>query len=225
MSLLVRAILRSRPVTSCLPITSCLPFTSCLPVTSCLPASSLHTSTFSRKTFEPDYLETEGVTIPLYPPLNIQLKGYNFDVLEQFQSWVHRLAENMGVDVPSAWATPAQSLVITTFQEGGLRPKDSYNVYLYERNVKVVNLRSVDASTLIDVIQRALPEGVQFSLHEHSVEAEELRWIADPFIDKLRTELSDSQEEMEAGMAKKAIVADAKAAKKKELVLKNLLDE
>ena len=35
----------------------------------------------------------------VYPLVNIQLKGYNFDILESYQSFVHNLAENMGIDV------------------------------------------------------------------------------------------------------------------------------
>jgi large subunit ribosomal protein L48 len=40
------------------------------------------------------------------------MKGYNFDILESFQSYVHNLAENMGVDVEDAWATPARSFKV-----------------------------------------------------------------------------------------------------------------
>ena len=75
-----------------------------------------------------------------------------------------------------AWATPAQSLDLTTYHVGGIRPKDTFNVQLYERNVQVedkhrqkfhliqdncqvANLRSIDAPVLLDVIQKALPEG------------------------------------------------------------------
>jgi len=165
------------------------------------------------------------VAIPIYPPLNIQLKGYNFDILEQFQSWVHRLVENMGCDASDAWATPAQCLSMNTYQDSSTRPKDTYYVNIYERNVQVTNLRSVDAAILIDLLQRALPEGVQFTLHEHTVEKEEQRWISDPFIDSLRSELSEGQEEKEAEMVKKAKVAEEKAARKKELLLRSLTEE
>jgi len=38
-----------------------------------VPAAGLHTSPIVFGTFEPDYLDTEGNTIPTYPPLNIQV--------------------------------------------------------------------------------------------------------------------------------------------------------
>jgi len=188
------------------------------------PASLLHTSPSSLKTFEPDYLDSEGVSIPTYSPINIQMKGYNFDVLEEFQGWVHRTAENMGVDVSDAWATPAAALAMTTFQAGGTRPKDHYLVSLYERNVQVVNMRSVDAPVLLDTIQRALPEGVTLRLAEHTVAAAEARWIADPFIDQIRGELSQGLEGLEVEKEKKRLVAEQKAARKRETMLKSLLE-
>jgi len=120
MNFLPKISLRQLPrVCTKLPIHSTSPSNS-LPV----PAAGLHTGRAVFGTFEPDYLDTEGSTIPTYPPLNIQMKGYNFDLLEEYQSWVHRMAENMGVDVSLAWATPAQSLDLTSYHEGGTRPKD-----------------------------------------------------------------------------------------------------
>ena len=75
-----------------------------------------------RKTFEPDYLdvsehnsreingmETYKISsfqayvsdIPLASEmkLNVQLCGYDFTLLESYQGFVHKLCENMGIDV------------------------------------------------------------------------------------------------------------------------------
>ena len=35
----------------------------------------------------------------LYPLMNVQIKGYDFPVLESYQSYIHNLVENMGLDV------------------------------------------------------------------------------------------------------------------------------
>ena len=70
--------------------------------------------------------------------------------------------------------------------------QDTYNLYLYERNVQVVGLRSIDAPILIDTIRTgqdtsyitfffhtrfvaALPEGVTLSVHGHTRDMEEER--------------------------------------------------
>ena len=106
MNFLAKISLRQLPrVSTRLPIHPTCP-------SSILPTTSLHTGQAVFGTFEPDYLDTEGSSIPTYPPLNIQvwkniqmifkwhficnqMKGYNFDQLEEYQSWVHRMAENM----------------------------------------------------------------------------------------------------------------------------------
>ena len=110
------------------------------------------------------------------------MTGYNFDLLESVQSYIHNLAENMGVNVEAAWATPARSFQVTTYKwvtvtteeyhisrelfpifvisrEGGVTAQDTYNLYLYERNVQVVGLRSIDAPILIDTIRTGQESG------------------------------------------------------------------
>ena len=88
----------------------------------------------------------------------------------------------------------------------------------------MVGLRSIDAPLLLDTIRIALPEGVTLSIHEHTRDMFEERWIADPFIDSIRKELDEANEEREKEMIKKEATAEAKAARKKEALLKSLLE-
>ena len=82
------------------------------------------TSASCFKTFEPDYLDVSLKKLYLsffsfvlikimlfqsvkyrpdvYPPMNIQIKGYNFDVLESYQGYLHNMAESIGIDVDDA---------------------------------------------------------------------------------------------------------------------------
>ena len=103
--------------------------------------------------------------------------------------------------------------------------KDVYNLNLYERNVQVVGLRSIDAPILLDTVRTALPEGVTMTMQEHTRDMEEERWISDPFIDSLRTELESRAEEKAAEKIKSEAKLEAKAQRKKELLLKNLQDD
>lgn len=186
------------------------------------PTRTLHITPLVHKTFEPDYLDSAVPPIPTYPPVNIQMKGYNFDTLESFQSFVHNLAENMGIDVQESWITPPKTNKISTFVEGSTRVKDEFTLNLYERNVQVVNLRSVDAPILIDSVRAALPEGVQLSFHEHLQEHYEERYIPDPFINSIRAELTASSEKMESMKAEREAASAAKVARKQALLLKSL---
>jgi len=37
--------------------------------------------------------------VPLYNTLNIQMKGYDYPVLESFQKYIHSLATNLDISV------------------------------------------------------------------------------------------------------------------------------
>lgn len=49
--------------------------------------------------YEPDYLDMLQPDVPEYEEVNVQMKGYDFAVLESFQTFVHNIAENMDIDV------------------------------------------------------------------------------------------------------------------------------
>lgn len=49
--------------------------------------------------YEPDYLDMLKPDIPEYDEVNVQIKGYDFAVLESFQKFVHTIAENMNIEV------------------------------------------------------------------------------------------------------------------------------
>ena len=58
-------------------------------------------------------------------------------------------------------------LIIPFCREGGVTAQDTYNLYLYERNVQVVGLRSIDAPILIDTIRTGQESG--HSIHNPGV--------------------------------------------------------
>lgn len=39
----------------------------------------------------------------MYNTLNIQLKGYDFAVLENYQRFVHKIADNMNIEVEDGY--------------------------------------------------------------------------------------------------------------------------
>lgn len=49
--------------------------------------------------YEPSYLDMLQPEIPEYEELNVQIKGYDFAILESFQKFVHTIAENMDLEV------------------------------------------------------------------------------------------------------------------------------
>ena len=85
---------------------------------------------------------------------------------------------------------------------------------MFERNVQVVDVLSTELPVLLDVLRKTLPEGVSLSVHKHSNEHYEARYIPDPLIQGVTQE----QEEIEAARAEaiaiKRAERDAKRAAK-----------
>lgn len=77
---------------------------------------------------------------PLYDTLNIQLKGYDFAVLESYQKFVHRLAKNMDINVEEGWATPAQDLQITSYKPNSEIVENQYRLKNYHRTVQITDV-------------------------------------------------------------------------------------
>lgn len=179
-----------------------------------------------RKTFEPDYLDAYVSDIPLATEkkLNVQLCGYDFTVLESYQSFVHRTCENMGVDVEECWATPCRSIDVKTYQEGGTIVKDTYSINMFERNVQIHSIRSIDLPMLLYLLRHTIPEGVRLSVHEHEEEHFEARFIPDPFIDGIKKEISEYDERSGAAQETAALTKAEKEERKKTKLLQSLED-
>lgn len=41
--------------------------------------------------------------MPEYSLVNVQIKGYDFTVLEHYGKWIHNIALNMGIDIEDGW--------------------------------------------------------------------------------------------------------------------------
>jgi len=179
-----------------------------------------------RKTFEPDYLDAYVSDIPLASEkkLNVQMCGYDFTLLESYQSFVHNLCENMGVDVQECWATPSRSFDVKTYQEGGTVVKDTYSINMFERNVQIHSIRSIDLPMLIYLLRHTIPEGVRLSVHEHEEEHFEARFIPDPFIEGIKKEIAEYNLTKEASMESAALTRAEKEERRKQKLLQSLED-
>ncbi|PNF38672.1 hypothetical protein B7P43_G01218 [Cryptotermes secundus] len=137
------------------------------------------------------FRQTGKPKIPQYNTLNIQLKGYDFAVLENYQKLVHKIAEGMDVEVEDGWAVPPQHLKVQRFKPESTIVDTEYTMTVYERNVQVIHLPSTVGSILFEVLQTALPEGVSMTVHEHKEEHEETRYIPDAELLELKSQLEE----------------------------------
>ncbi|CAG4975548.1 unnamed protein product [Parnassius apollo] len=141
--------------------------------------------------YEPDYLISMEPDEPVYDCLNLQLKGYDFAVLEACQAELHRFAEVMGIQVDECWATPAQQLKVQRFKPKSTVIDAEYNLNVYERNVQVVDVPAWALGTLLRVARATLPEGCTLNVHEHSIEHEEIRYVPDNQLIELKQQLEE----------------------------------
>ncbi|KAJ0175577.1 hypothetical protein K1T71_008736 [Dendrolimus kikuchii] len=146
---------------------------------------------FKSDLYEPDYLISMEPDEPVYDCLNLQIKGYDYALLEACQSQIHRYAEVMGLQVDEGWATPAQQLKVQRFKPGGTVIDAEYNLNVYERNVQVSDVPGWALSTLVRVTRAVLPEGCTLNVHEHTVEHEEVRYVPDNQLIELKQQLQD----------------------------------
>ncbi|KAG8223606.1 hypothetical protein J437_LFUL004130 [Ladona fulva] len=140
-------------------------------------------------TYEPEYLKYTKSEIPTYDALNVQIKGYDYPMVESFQSFVHKLAESMGIEVEDSWALPPQSLAVKKFKHLTTVVDSEYKLNKYERNVQIVDVPATVAPIFFYAIQESLPEGVSVRIHPHEDEYEELRYIPDVQLLELKSQL------------------------------------
>merc|ERR1712071_304102 len=62
------------------------------------PSSITSKKEFHRK-YEPEYLDSKEPQVPAYDLLNIKIRSYDFTILENFSGYIHKTAENMGIEV------------------------------------------------------------------------------------------------------------------------------
>ncbi|XP_050422195.1 uncharacterized protein LOC126834369 [Adelges cooleyi] len=141
--------------------------------------------------YEPEYLDSLEPDIPEYEELNVQIKGYDFAVLESFQKFVHTAAENMDIEVSDGWALPPQVFNVKRLVPNSETVEAQHILNIYERNIQIVDVPSTKLSLLIEVIEDSLPAGVSVSVHPHTEEHEKLKYIPDSELKQLKDQLDE----------------------------------
>ncbi|GJQ78803.1 putative ribosomal protein, L48 [Trypoxylus dichotomus] len=146
---------------------------------------------YSNDLFEPDYLEAMKSKIPLYDVLNIQIKGYDYPVLESFQKLIHSLAKNMDINVEDAWALPHLDLSVSTYKPKSELVDNQYNLKVYRRTVQVTDISSIQLPLLLRAIETCIPAGVTVNVVNHADHYDEERYIPDKELLTLKQTLED----------------------------------
>ncbi|KAF2366541.1 Ribosomal protein S10 domain [Trinorchestia longiramus] len=140
---------------------------------------------------EPPYITNVERTAATYPLVNIQVKGYDFSVLQGYQAWAARVVQTMNLNISDAWASPCKKLEITRLMPKSSKVDDLFKLNIYERNVQVSNLPSPVLPILLEVLQAGLPEGVDLYVDHHSQEADQTRYVPNKELKELKQELAE----------------------------------
>lgn len=129
--------------------------------------------------------------------MNIQIRGFDFVVLEKFQSKIHKVAKQMSLNISDTWAQEAQKLRVVRFKPGSEISEAEYFMNVYERNVQLSDVYSYQLPLLIDIITSFCPVGVNISVHVHEEKHFEQRFVPDLKVLELKKTLQNMNEEKE----------------------------
>ncbi|XP_072745615.1 large ribosomal subunit protein mL48 [Anoplolepis gracilipes] len=139
--------------------------------------------------YEPDYLETGKSIFPLLPKINVQIKGYDYSVLESYQCFMNKLADIMQIDVENSWALPPQEWKIHKYKTGTTAIISEYNFKIYERHTQMLEISSIKCSTLIRTLEASLPQGVTLNVDIFDPATEKKRYVPDKALLDLKSTL------------------------------------
>ncbi|XP_017784361.1 PREDICTED: uncharacterized protein LOC108568025 [Nicrophorus vespilloides] len=148
-------------------------------------------SSTTNNIYEPDYLHLLKSKVPLYDTINIQMRGHDYAILENYQKLVHNMAKNMDIDVEDAWAVPAQDMQITTYKENSEVINSQYSLKTYERSVQITDVSSLKLPILLRALEASTPMGVSIAVVNHEDYHEEVRYIPDKELLELKQELDE----------------------------------
>ncbi|CAG7827189.1 unnamed protein product [Allacma fusca] len=143
----------------------------------------------SESFFEPAYLDEGGSEVPLYDLVNIQMKGYDYPVLENYGKFVHKCAQRFQLDVEEAWGTPCKCLRVTRLKPDSSVIDSEYQLRVYERNVQLADVPSTSLPIFVNFVEAALPAGVTLNVLHHQPEFAEIRYVPDYKLEELQEEL------------------------------------
>lgn len=150
------------------------------------------THTLKPDVLEPAYLEELRPKTGYYDKLNLQLKGYDFTVLEKYQSYLHRVMNGMKFNVINAYSGPHHDIQLDILAHRSTAINQTHKLKLYERNIMMKSALTTKLNILIDYIHATSPPGVTFTISE-DVDDKYL-YFKDSVLEKYKEELRELEE-------------------------------
>lgn len=133
----------------------------------------------------------QHTAIDSYKLLDLQIKGYDYVVLEKYQSYLHKTMKKMDFEVVKAWSVPHQELQFENLGDKTSAIENTYKIKIYERNLQMKNALTTKLPLLIDIINMTSPPGVSFSIVRHTDEEDDKIYFKDSVLQKLKEDLQE----------------------------------
>lgn len=143
---------------------------------------------------EPSYLDDLKPKVGFYELLSLQLKSYDFAVLEKYQSYIHRRMNKMSFNVINSCSVPCREIQVDLLTDRSTAIETSYNLKIYERNIIMKNALVTKLPILIDILHYTTPPGITFTIDRHTPADEDRLYFKDTVLEKLKVEFEELKE-------------------------------
>ncbi|CAC5422063.1 MRPL48 [Mytilus coruscus] len=150
--------------------------------------------------WEPDGLN-QPPEIPEYDELNIQIKGYDFPVLESYTTYVNKLAKTLGIETNS-YPVPGKAAKVELFYPESEKVEHNYNLTKYERVVQIENVPSTLLPIFIDAMKLNAAPGIEVTIKKPDLVEEDDLYIPDEEMLAMRArvvELEERRQDLKKG--------------------------
>lgn len=124
------------------------------------------------------------------------MKGYDFAILENYQKFLHNVAEYLELDVSDCYALPPKRASVQRLKPNSTVLDSEYKLTTYERNLQINYLDAPMYPQFLRIAQAALPEGVTLKIEDHTSDHDELRYVPDKDLIELKSQLEYMQKDL-----------------------------
>lgn len=147
--------------------------------------------------YDPPYLKPKETLIKVYPVLNVQIRGYQYSLLESYQRLIHKIAKILDINVEDSFAYPHREFKINRYKKGSTLIDAEYNLKVYERDIQISNVTSIKCPIFVRILEASLPEGVSLTIDKYDPSIQKKRIVPNKELVDLKAALNELLEKKE----------------------------
>ncbi|XP_042258000.1 39S ribosomal protein L48, mitochondrial-like [Thunnus maccoyii] len=118
------------------------------------------------------------------------LMGYHMTVVEHYSQYINNLCNRLSLKVADGYALPTKTTEVMLMREQGTKMYVDAVLKTHKRVVQVSSLNAALCPVFMEVLLKHQPEGVQFSVKEHTEADFQARFKARPELEGLMAQIS-----------------------------------